>query len=48
MKGYSPTFNINPKSEIASKVQSAFFELGVKNIKHKENCTCEECNNKNT
>lgn len=48
MKGYSPTFNTNSNSEIASKIQSTFLELGVRKIKHKESCKCEECNNKNT
>lgn len=43
MQGYSPTFNVKPKSEFATKVKASFIELGVKNVEHKEDCKCEKC-----
>lgn len=46
MQGYSPAFNIKPKSEIASKVKSSFIELGVKSTKHEDNSKCDKCINK--
>lgn len=48
MQGYSPIFSDKPKAEVASKIQSTFIELGVKNIEHKKECKCDDCNNKNT
>lgn len=43
MKGYSPTFSVNHKSELASKIQQSFIELGVKNTEHEDNCKCDKC-----
>lgn len=48
MKGYSPTFNVEHKSEMASKENSTFIELGTKTIKHVESCKCIDCIRKNT
>lgn len=42
MKGYSPTFNIPPQSEIASKIAKAFIELGAID-KCNDDCECDEC-----
>lgn len=46
MKGYSPTFEVNPNTEVASKKQHTFIELGIKKPVHENDCKCDICINK--
>lgn len=46
MQGYSPSFNVNHKSELASKIQTTFIELGAKKSEHPDKCKCNDCINK--